>query len=104
MDSRQLKAGVTGVGQDSEPRARVNPFKRAPAVAVGAALFFAGVANFVFPFASFGGRRPMGIGGEGGPAIMSNDSNIPKQNIPEGVCKVPEDNPKPTMSIQHREK
>ena len=101
MDSRQLRADVTGVGENSAPLARKNPFLRAPAVAVGAALLFAGIANFVFPFASFEGRR---AAGEGGPAMMSNSSNLPTPKFPEGICKLPEDDSRPTMSIKNKGK
>ncbi len=101
--SRQLRADVTGVGEDSAQKARPNPFKRAPAVAVGAALLFSGIANFVFPFASFESRRAVSIN-EGGPAIMSNAPTIPRPNFPEGVCRVPEDDIKPTMNHQNKGK
>jgi len=94
MDSRQLSA-VTVVGENSAPRARPNPFKRAPAVSVGAALAFAAIANFMLPFASFEGRR---TAGEGGPSMMSNDSSIPRPKFPEGVCRVPEEDSRPTMN------
>lgn len=101
MNGRQVRADVTGVGENSAPPARKNPFLRAPVIVAGAALALAGIANFVLPFASFEGRRFVG---EGGPAIMSNDSNLPKFYFPTGVCRVPEEDFKPTMALHNRVK
>lgn len=99
MEPRQMQTGTMS-RTDGEPIRKIPPpFRRAPAVALGAALFFGGIFNFTFPFASFGRNKAVG-GGE--PAMISNNSSLPEFDFPVGVCKVdgPKDGFKPTMNIQ----